>query len=119
MQLYAEVFAACDGEVLQISENSSGTLIAVTDNDSVTGFNTKDYSPVDKFYDGKISKISFYSEGENEFLALITDTGLFIVRKLIKTESGWSFEKDKPYYSADCSDVSGRKTLETLSFSSN
>lgn len=119
IQLYAEVFAACDGEVLQISENSSGTLIAVTDNNSVTVFNTKDYSPVDKFYDGKISKISFYSEGENEFLALITDTGLFIVRKLIKTESGWSFEKDKPYYSADCSDVSGRKTLETLSFSSN
>ena len=117
--LHAQAFTACENGVIQITENAAGTLIAVSDKNSVTVFNSKDYSPIEKFYDGRISKISFYTEGENEFFALITDTGSFIVRKLIKTDEGWCFEAGDPYFYADCSDVSGRKALNALSFSNN
>ena len=115
----AEEIAACEGKVLQIAENSSSTLFAVYDGLSVTIFDTKNHSQMDKFIDEKIARINFYTEGENEFLAAITETGQFVVRKLIKTEEGVGIEDGEPYYSADCSDVSGRKALIAVAFSDN
>lgn len=115
----AEEIAVCEGKILQIAENSSSTLFAVYDGLSVTIFDTKNHSQIDKFIDEKIARINFYTEGENEFLAAITETGQFVVRKLIKTEEGAGIEDGEPYYSADCSDVSGRKALIAVAFSDN
>lgn len=112
-------FIACAGSVSQIAQNAAGTLLAVSDVNSVTVYDTRDFEPVEKFYDGKLSKFYFYSEGESEFFAVITDNGQFVVRKLMQIDQGWGFEQGDPYYSADCSDASGRKKLTAVSFSSN
>ncbi len=112
-------FNACFGSVSQIVQNAAGTLLAVSDENSITVYDARSFEPVEKFYDGKLSRFYFYSEGENEFFAVITDNGQFVVRKLLQFNDGWSFEQGDPYYSADCSDVSGRKKLTAVSFSSN
>ena len=112
-------FNACIGPVSQIVQNTAGTLLAVSDANSITVYDARSFEPVEKFYDGKLSRFYFYSEGENEFFAVITDNGQFVVRKLIKFDYGWGFEQGDPYYSADCSDPSGRKKLTAVSFSSN
>lgn len=112
-------FDACFGSVSQIVQNAAGTLLAASDENSITVYDAKTFTPIEKFYDGKLSRFYFYSEGENDFFAVITDNGQFVVRKLIKLDEGWCFEEGEPYYSADCSDVSGRKKLTAVSFSSN
>ena len=117
--LNATEFAACEGRIQQICENSSGTLIAVSDSSSITIYDTKDFTAVCKFYDEKVSKISFYTEGDNDFFAVITKDGQFIVRKLFYTDEHWQCEDGEPYFSADCADATGRKTLTAVSFSNN
>ena len=117
--LYATEFTACEGRIQQICENTSGTLIAASDSSSITIYDTKDFSIVCKFYDEQVSKISFYSEGDNEFFAVITKDGQFIVRKLLYSDEHWQCEDGEPYYSADCADVTGRKALTAISFSNN
>ena len=112
-------FEACSTSVLQLVQNASGTLFAAADENSLAVYDAKDFSLIKQFYDGKLARISFYTEGESEFLAAITTSGQFIVRKLMQTYDGWAFEEGEPYYSADCSDVSGRKSLTAVSFSSN
>jgi len=112
-------FEACSTSVLQLVQNASGTLFAAADENSLAVYDAKDFNLIKHFYDGKLARISFYTEGESEFLAAITTSGQFIVRKLMQTYDGWAFEEGEPYYSADCSDVSGRKSLTAVSFSSN
>lgn len=112
-------FEASSSSVLQIVQNASGTLFAVSDENSVTLFDARDFRPIKQFYDGKPARISFYSEGENDFFAVMTSSGQFIVRKLMQIDDGWEVEEGEPYYSADCSDVSGRKSLTAVAFSSN
>lgn len=112
-------FDACSGSVSHIVQNAAGTLLAVCDENSITVYDANTFTPIEKFYDGKLSRFYFYSEGENEFLAVITDNGQFVVRKLLSLDDSWYFEQGDPYYSADCSDVSGRKRLTAVSFSSN
>ena len=112
-------FEACSTSVLQLVQNASGTLFAAADENSLAVYDAKDFSLIKQFYDGKLARISFYTEEESEFLAAITTSGQFIVRKLMQTYDGWAFEEGEPYYSADCSDVSGRKSLTAVSFSSN
>ena len=112
-------FEVCSGSVLQFVQNASGTLFAAANENSVTIFDARDFTPIQQFYDGKLTKISFYTEGENEFFAVITNSGQFIVRKLMQIDNGWAVEQGEPYYSADCSDISGRKSLTAVAFSSN
>jgi hypothetical protein len=112
-------FDACAGSVKQIVQNAAGTLLAVSDENSITVYKAQTFEPIEKFYDGELSRFYFYSEGENEFLAVITDNGQFVVRKLVDLDGDWFFEQGDPYYSADCSDVSGRKKLTAVSISSN
>lgn len=112
-------FNACIGPVSKIVQNTAGTLLAVSDVNSISVYDARTFEPVEKFYDGKLSRFYFYSEGENEFFAVITDNGQFVVRKLMQLDDEWCFEQGEPYYSADCSDASGRKKLTAVSFSSN
>ncbi len=112
-------FPACEKPVLLISENTASTLLALSDNFCVNLYDTSDFSLVCKFYDEKVEKISFYTEGASEFIATVTRNGQFIVRKLLHDEEGWHCEEGEPYFSADCADASGRKFLTAVSFSNN
>lgn len=114
-----ESFAACEGSIQCISENASGSLIAVSDSSCVNIYDTRDNSLVCRFYDEKVSRIVFFTEGENEFVSVITKAGQFIVRKLVNYDGVWHCEDGEPYYSADCADGSGRKALTAVSFSNN
>ncbi len=113
-------FEACEGKVKLISSNSSDTLLAVSDGKCVTVYDERDYSLVSRFYDEKVSRISFFIEGDNEYFAVITADGQFIVRKLLfNSDEKWEFEDGEPYFSADCADATGRKALTAVSFSNN
>lgn len=116
--LYSQVVTVA-GQVLQITQNSSETLMAVSDGESVNLFDTTDYSPVCILDDGQISKTAFYSDGGNEYIALITQDGQYSVRKLFRTSDYWSYDPEEPYFSADCSDSSGRRKLSKVTFSNN
>ena len=52
-----------ESSVLIFSENNNGSLFAISSGDSVTVYNSSDYSPVCEFYDQQVSKMSFYTEG--------------------------------------------------------
>ena len=113
-------FEACEGKVKLISSNSSDTLLAVSDGKCVTVYDERDYSLVSRFYDEKVSRISFFIEGDNEYFAVITADGQFIVRKLLfNSDEKWELEDGEPYFSADCADATGRKALTAVSFSNN
>ena len=116
--LYSQVVTA-SGAVHQIIQNSSETLIAVSDGESVTVFDTKDYTPVCILDEEKASKTAFYSEGGNESIVIITEDGQFTVRKIIREDDYWLYDPDEPYFSADCSDAFGRRSLTAVAFSPN
>ncbi len=113
------VLQAGEEKITQISEDPTGSLVAFSDGSCVTVFNTTDYSPVCELYVDKVSRMSFYMEEGNEYFAVMTKDGDFTVRKLLFDGELWSCEDGEPYFSADCSDVSGRKSLTAVSFSSN
>lgn len=110
---------ATESPVLLFSENANGSLIAISSGESVTVYDTSDYSPVCEFYDQQVSKMSFYTEGGSEFFADLTKDGQFTVRKLSYSENSWHYDENEPYFSADCDDPTGKRSLTTLAFSSN
>ena len=106
-------------KVVQISENAAGTLLAISDEGSVTVYDTSDYSPVCVLNDGKASKTSFYTEDENEYFVSITSDGQFQIRKLGYNEDFWEDLLDEPYFAADCADENNRKNITAVAFSRN
>ena len=113
------IFSAVEGSVNHISENADGTLIAVSDNKTVLIYDAKTFSPVWKFYDEGVARTAFYSEGTNDYFAIMTKDGQFIVRSFSYEDGQWQFDDGEPYFSADCADVTGRKSLTAVSFSNN
>ena len=112
-------FVSTESSVLIFSENNNGSLFAISSGDSVTVYNSSDYSPVCEFYDQQVSKMSFYTEGGNEFFADLTKDGQFTVRKLNHEDNVWSYIQAEPYFSADCGDPTGKRKLTTVAFSNN
>ncbi len=108
-----------ESPVLMFSENNNGSLFAISSGDSVTVYDSSDYSPVCEFYDQQVSKMSFYTEGGNEFFADLTKDGQFTVRKLNHEDNVWSYIQAEPYFSADCGDPTGKRKLTTVAFSNN
>ena len=108
-----------ESPVLQFTENNIGSLFAISSGDSVKVYDSSDNSPVCEFYDRQVSKMSFYTEGGSEFFADFTKDGQFTVRKIEKTEEGWAYLEDIPYFSADCDDPTGKRNLTAVSFSNN
>ena len=108
-----------ESPVLQFTENNNGSLFAISSGDSVKVYDSSDNSPVCEFYDRQVSKMSFYTEGGSEFFADLTKDGQFTVRKIEKTEEGWAYLEDTPYFSADCDDPTGKRNLTAVSFSNN
>ena len=108
-----------ESAVLQFSENNNGSLFAISSGDSVKVYDSSDNSPVCEFYDQQVSKMSFFTEGGNEFFADLTKDGQFTVRKIERNEEGWAYLEDIPYFSADCDDPTGKRNLTAVSFSNN
>ena len=108
-----------ESPVLLFSENNNGSLFAISSGDSVTLYDSTDNSPVCEFYDQKVSKMSFYTEGGSEFFADLTKDGQYIVRKLSRYNDVWTYDEDEPYFSADCGDPTGKRNLTAVAFSSN
>ena len=117
--LFAQEFLACDGRIVQIAEDSSGSLLAVCDGSSVVVYNLSDYSQVCELYDEKVSKMSFYMEGDSKYFAVMTKDGQYIVRKFYYSDEQWHCEDGEPYFYADCADKTGKKSLTAVSFSNN
>lgn len=113
------MFSAVEGSVQQISENADGSLIAVADNQSVSIYDTKTFSLVWRFFDEGVVRSAFYSEGDSDFFIVMTKSGQFIVRRFNYLNDQWQFDDGEPYFSADCADATGRKSLTAVSFSNN
>lgn len=116
--LYSQVVTAA-GPVLQITQNSSETLIAVSDGENVSVFDTSDYSPVCILNEEKIFKTAFYSDGGTESIVIITEDGRYLVRKIFRNSDYWQYDPEEPFFSADCSDSTGLRRLVKVNFSSN
>ena len=108
-----------ESALLLFSENNNGSLFAISNGESVKVYDSSDYSPVCEFYDYQVSKMSFYTEGGNEYFADLTKDGHFTVRKINHSELGWSYDENESYYSAECADPTKKRKLTTLSFSNN
>lgn len=106
-------------KIIQITENAEGTLLAISDEGSVTVYDTSDYSPVCMLNDAKISKTAFYTEGSYEYFVSMTDSGLFQVWKLEKDIDTWVDELGEPYFFAECAAPERRKAITAVSFSQN
>ncbi len=111
--------SACEGRVNLICENASGTLFAASDSACVNIYDERDWSLVCRFYDEGVARISFFTEGDSEFFITMTKDGQYIVRKLNLYDDVWHCEDGEPYFSADCADVTGKKSLTAVSFSNN
>ena len=115
---FSEIIST-ESAVLLFSENTNGSLFAISNGDSVTVYDSSNNSPVCEFYDQQVSKMSFYTEGGNDFFADLTKDGQFTVRKLSHNDDVWAYEEEEPYFSADCGDPTGKRNLTAVSFSSN
>ena len=118
-QLFSQV-VSCESPVIQLTENSSRTLLAVTSEKSIIIYDTRDYIPVCEFDYSDVEKTSFSTQEGNELFAVMTKSGYLIVKKIIQTEEGtWECEEADPYFSAECSDPTGNKKLTAVAFSNN
>ncbi len=117
--IFAQQFPVRDGRIVQISEDSSGSLLSVSDNSSIIVYDLSDYSQICELYDEKVSKMSFYEEGDSKYFAVMTKDGQYIVRKFYYSDGQWHCEDGEPYFYADCADKTGKKSLTAVSFSNN
>ena len=113
-RLYSQIISS-EREVLLMTESQDGSLLAVSNGESVSVYDSSDYALVGLFYDEKVSQMSFYKEGGSDYFADITKDGQFIVRKLFSDNES----AEEIYYSADCADPTGRKALVALAVSNN
>ena len=116
--LYAQIRPSISS-ILQISENASDTLLAISDRESVTLYDTSDYSPVCIINEEKASRTAFYSEGDDHYFVIMTRDGLISVRKVLREDGYWFCDPNDTYFSADCSDSRGNRNLTAVSFSNN
>ena len=108
-----------EGEVLQISQNQSGTLLAVSFEHYVILYDTSDYSRVGVLNEVNSVRTVFFTENDNEYVSIMTQDGSFKVIEIKKDEGGWYLNNREPYFSADCSDSTHRKTITATAFSRN
>ena len=108
-----------EGEVIQISQNQNGTLIAVSFERYVILYDTTDYSRVGVFNEVNAVRTVFYTENDKEFISIMTQDGSFKVIEIMNDEGGWYLSSSDPYFSADCSDSTHRKSITASAFSRN
>lgn len=108
-----------EGEVLQISQNQAGTLLAVSFENNVILYDTSDYSKVGLLNESDSVRTVFYTENDKEYISIMTRNGSFKVIEIKKDEGGWYLNNREPYFSADCSDSTQKKSITATAFSRN
>ena len=104
------------GTVLQISQSSDGSIYAVSDNDSVTLYDAADFSVIAVINEKKAVKTSFNMAEDGLYIIIMTENGMFSMRKLEKTDGRCTYYPNSSYYQADCS---GKTPMTARAFSSN
>lgn len=108
-----------EGRIVQLSQNSSAKLLAVTFVDRVEVYNTTNFSKDFVIYQDKVQKTAFYTENGNEYIALMTDSGSFISRRIFFDGEVWSCDFESPNFVAECADSSRAQSVTAVAFSRN
>ena len=104
------------GAVLQISQSSDGSIYAVSDNDSVTLYDASDFSVIAVINEKKAVKTSFNTADDGLYIIIMTENGMFSMRKLEKIGGRWTYYPNSSYYQADCS---AKTPMTARAFSAN
>ncbi len=108
-----------EGRLVQISQNSAATLMALTFEDRVAIYDTTDYKMEFVINQENVVKTSFYTENGSEYIALMTKNGSFKSRRVFYGDSGWSCDYENPYFTAECADSSKADSVTAVAFSRN
>ena len=105
--------------IIKISSNSSGSLLAVSDEKNVTIYDTTDFSPVCTFNESKAYKTAFFTENGEEYVSIMTNDGHLSVRKISRKVTSWFYNPNEPYFSAEFSSSAGLKNVACTALSDN
>ena len=105
--------------VTNILENQTGSLIAVSDEDSVTLFETVHHTSICTLPDKNVTDMSFYSENGSYFFTTLSKDGNCTVRQLAYKNGTWLCNTERPYFTSDCSDPANQLKLVETAFSSS
>lgn len=71
-----------EGRIVQLSQNQTASLLAVTFTDRVEVYNTSSFTREFVINQDKVVKTAFYNENGNDYIALMTDYGSFKSRRI-------------------------------------
>ena len=108
-----------EGRIVQISQNGSAKLLALTFDDRIEVYNTRDFTKEFVINQEKVQKTAFYTENGNEYIAIMTDYGSFKSRRIFFDGEGWVCDFNAPYFAAECADSSKASSVTAVAFSRN
>ena len=97
--IYAQI-PSSSSPIIKISGNSTGTLLAISDEKCVTVYDTSDFSQVCVFNEPMATKTAFFTENGEEHLSIMTNDGQLSVRNIRRKITSWYYEPSEPYFSA-------------------
>ena len=97
--IYAQI-PSSSSPIIKISGNSTGTLLAISDEKCVTVYDTADFSQVCVFNEPMATKTAFFTENGEEHLSIMTNDGQLSVRNIRRKITSWYYEPSEPYFSA-------------------
>lgn len=108
-----------EGRIVQLSQNQTASLLAVTFTDRVEVYNTSSFTREFVINQDKVVKTAFYNENGNDYIALMTDYGSFKSRRIFFDGESWTCDYNEPYYAAECADSSRASSVTAVAFSRN
>lgn len=105
--------------IIEISSNTAGTLLAVSDEKNVTIYDTSDFSQVCVFNEPKATKTAFFTENGEEYVSIMTSDGHLSVRKISRKVTSWYYNSSAPYFSAEFTSSAGLKNVTCSAISDN
>lgn len=105
--------------IIEISSNTAGTLLAVSDEKTVTIYDTSDFSQVCVFNEPKATKTAFFTENGEEYISIMTSDGQLSVRKISRKVTSWYYNSSEPYFSAEFTSSAGLKNVACSAISDN
>jgi WD40 repeat protein len=105
--------------IIEISSNTAGTLLAVSDEKNVTIYDTSDFSQVCVFNEPKATKTAFFTENGEEYISIMTSDGHLSVRKIRRKVTSWYYNSSEPYFSAEFTSPAGLKNVACSAISDN
>lgn len=108
-----------EGRIVQLSQNQTASLLAVTFTDRVEVYSTDNFNKEFVINQDKVVKTAFYNENGNDYIALMTDYGSFKSRRIFFDGESWTCDYNEPYYAAECADSSRASSVTAVAFSRN